>query len=151
MRTRKRLLILTLVVLVIATACNDKTLQTVAKALNDTATAVSVFQTSVINANAQKLISDADTANLLRVAIRVNLAGQQAVQVTRNLQSLGAADRTNLLAILEPVIGVLADAQTNAILNITDLKTRQNIQAAILVIQTALSVAQLALATANGG
>lgn len=146
MKPKFRLLYI-LVLTLLLTSCTDPDLTKVAKALNDTAQGISVFQTTVIQANTQKLLSDGMTRTLLESALRVDNAGQRAVAITRGLNALAPADRTNLLAILVPVINALADTQTSITLGIKDAGTQTNIRASLLLIQTSLNTAQLVLAS----
>ena len=145
MRLKIRLLPLLLLALLLA-SCTDPDLTTVAKALNDTAQGLSVFQATVIQANAEKLVSEPMTRTLLESALRVDNAGQRAVAITRGLNALAPQDRTNILAILNPVIGALADTQASITLGIADTGTQNSIRAALLLIQTSLNTAQLVLA-----
>lgn len=147
-RLHSRILPLLLVAL-LATACTDADLNTVAKALTGTAAAVSVFQSTVIQAGQSGLITEAVTRQLLEAAIQVDQAGQQAVAVTRGINALAPADRTNLLEILNPVIAALSNVQSTLLMNIQDTGTRQTIEAGIMLIQTSLNTAKLVLA-ANG-
>ncbi len=146
MKNNRRSVIALVLVLILALSACSNDLTTVAKALDDTAKAISVFQATIIQANASGLLSDAQTTKLMAASVRVNTAGLQAVTITKNLSSLAPADRTNLLAILNPVITALSDAQTLDVAGIVDVNTRQKVQASLLLIQTALNAAQIVLA-----
>lgn len=135
-----------LCVLFMVAACTDRDLETVAKALRDTAQGVSVFQTSVIDANAKGFLSDDITRELLTIGISVNTAGHQAVEITRGINSLEPQHRTSLLLILEPLIRTLSNADSTLLMAITDEQARNTVRVALAVIQTTLSTAQLALA-----
>lgn len=143
----RRLISPLLLSIVLLTGCTDADLTTVAKALNDTAQSIGVLQTTVIAANYQKLMSDTVTHQILTEAVRVNQAGQQAVAITRGINALKPADRTNLLAILKPIIASLQDTQTSVAVGITNQKTQQDIQAILGLIQASLNTAQIALAS----
>ncbi len=132
------------VCLLLVTACADADLATVAQALNDAASGVGILQTAVLSAADQHLISVPVTRTFLTLATRINQAGKEAVAVTRQINALVPADRSNLLQILTPVIAAVANAQTVLIDNPT---AQQNIRAALLLIQTALNSAQIALAS----
>lgn len=144
---RRRLISPLLLSIVLLTGCTDADLTTVAKALNDTAQSVGVLQTAVISANNDKLISDQVTRQILTEVVRVNQAGRQAVAITRGINALKPADRTTLLAILNPVIASLADTQSSIAVGITNSKTQMDVQAIIGLIQASLNTAQLALAS----
>jgi len=143
---RKRKLAAVLILALVFAACQDKDLETVANALNDTARGIGVFQSTVIDANAQGLLNDDTTRQLLQVSVRVNMAGQDAVAVTRDLVKLQPQDRTQLLNILKPLIDVLSQADSQLIGAIPDERARANVRSALLVVSTALNTAQLALA-----
>lgn len=147
MRIRQiRTVIALIMVTLLLAACQDHDLQTLAKALDDSAHGVAVLQTVVIEANNQHLMSDDVTRSLLEFSVKVNLAGQNAVMITRNINSLDAADRQRLLNILAPVVDALRTGQvlTNSI---TDVNARQRVVAALALVQVALNSAQLVLAS----
>jgi len=136
--------IVVLLLFLFLSACGDRDLQTLAKALDDTAHGVAILQNVVIEANAQNLISENATRSLLEFSVKVNLAGQDAVVLTRNLNSLGETDRQKLLQILSPVIQTIATGQTLAAA-ITDVNARQRVMAALSLIQASLNSANLVL------
>lgn len=144
-RSDIRLFAAVLILLVALSACSSD-LTTVAKALDDTSKAIGIFQTTIIQANTDKLLSDAETAKLMSVSVRVSMAGLQAVAITKQLSTLAPTDRANLLAILTPIIDALSDAQTLDVAGIANPATRQKVQAALLLIQTSLNTAQIVLA-----
>jgi hypothetical protein len=74
----------------------------------------------------------------------VNIAGKEAVAVTRSISKLSAADKSNLLVILNPIIAAVGEGLDN--LKITDPNVSANIRAALLAIQTGLNTAQLIIA-----
>lgn len=132
--------------LLLLSACTDKSLQILSKALDDTAHGVAVLQTVVIEANAQNLLSDDSARSLMEFSIKVNMAGQDAVAIARNIDSLDPASRQKLTLILTPIAETLKIGQTlgNSIM---DVNVRQRVTAAIALIQVAVNSAQLALAT----
>ena len=147
-RTRhtQGILIVPLLLVLSLTACTDRDLQAVSSALSDTAKAVGVFQETVINANAQGLLSETGTRQLLQVSLRVNAAGQQAVTITRNLSKLAPENRSQLLQILKPVIDSVAEADAQLVRVIPEPRVRANIASALTLIQTTLNTIQLTLA-----
>lgn len=144
-RNRSRTFAILLVLLLMA-ACKDEDLKTASNALNDAAHGVGVLQNTAIEANKQGLLSEASTRRILEAALKVNTAGKEAVSITRGINELAPQDRTNILAILRPVIDSLNQIDLGG-LGINDAKTQQNIRAAFAVISTALNTAQLALAS----
>jgi hypothetical protein len=131
--------------LLLVMACGDSDLQKVAKALTVTAKSISMAQTTVIEANKQKLISDDDTAAILKVCLEVNRAGKDATAITRGLAQLDQPSRSQLLTILIPVIRSIGDAVTRTSL-IKDAQTQTNIKGILLTVQTTLTSIQLILA-----
>lgn len=140
MKTR----IIPILALAFLVSCNDQDLQKVAKSLLVTADAVGVVQTTVIEANTLALIPDADTRAVLGVCKQVNLAGKDAVRITRDLSKLGPTERTQLLEILKPVIAAVRASQ--ALPGITDPATREKVRTLLLAVETALNSTQLILA-----
>lgn len=139
------LILLLLLFTLLGARCSDPDLQTVAKALRDTSQAVSVFQITLIDANAKGLVSENTTRQLMLVSVKANTAGLDADNITRNLDKLEPADRGNLLNILKPVITELQSA-TSVLATITNETARTNIAAALATIQTLLNTVQLTLA-----
>jgi len=129
--------------LVLVPACTDNDLLTVSKALNDTASAVGVIQSTAIAANQQKTLSDDATSQLLTLTVKITTAGQQASAVTRKLSTLAPADKAKLLSILTPIIAAVSQAPQ---IQSADPKVQQQIQAALLLISTSLNSVQLVLA-----
>jgi hypothetical protein len=124
--------------------CTDSSLVKLSQALNDTALAVGTLQAAVIQANKQGSLSDASTQQVLTIAYKVNIAGKEAVAVTRSISKLSAADKSNLLVILNPIIAAVGEGLDS--LKITDPNVSANIRAALLAIQTGLNTAQLIIA-----
>lgn len=137
-----------LVVTLTLTACRDQNLQTLSKALDDTAHGVAVLQKAVIDGNAQHLITDDAARAIMEFSIKVNLAGVDAVAVTRNINSLDALDRQKLLAIVTPIIQTLATGQALTA-TIADPAVRQQVVGALAIIQLSLNSAKLVLAASN--
>lgn len=143
---RKVLLIVPLLLLV---ACTDKDLETVARSLLTTSEALGTLQGAVISANTStpQLISDNATRTILETCIKINQAGLQASTITRSINALSPADRTQLTAILDPIIKTVGEAVSGTqLLGIEDPKTRDAITASLLLIQTSLNSAKLVLA-----
>lgn len=136
-----RISVALLVIALVLTACKDDNLKTLAKALDDTAHGVQVLQIAVIEAESQHTIDEDAARSLLEFSVKVNVAGQEAVKATRNLDYLNSADKQKLLSILLPVIQTLAVGQ--------NISTDEKITAAIALIQTSLNSVQLVLAAAN--
>jgi len=151
MRRRVRILFVLPLILLLA-GCTDKDLETVAKSLQTTSQALGTLQNAVISANTgtPKLISDDATRSILETCVKINQAGYEASQVTRNIHALSPTDRTKILAILDPIITVVGNAVTGtSSLGITDDKTRNAVTASLLLIQTSLNSAKLVLAASR--
>jgi len=121
--------------------CNDP-LKTTSKALSDTATAVGQLQTTVINANKQGLLSDADTSNILQICGKVNQAGLEASRITRSYTQLTPQNKADLGLIIDPLIIAVNDSLSNGLVTVKDPNTRQTIQLALTAIKTALVTVQ---------
>lgn len=126
-------------------ACNDATLTKVGKALDDTAIAVKQLQTAVIQANAQKLVSDQTTYQILLVCNKINVAGLEASKATRAYSQMPPGGKPTLTAIVNPLVAAVNDALQNGLLGITDQTTKNTVQGILTTIQAGLAAAQIAL------
>lgn len=138
---------LILVLLISLSSCEDDDLRRVSESLRDTSHALSLLQTTVIEANKVNLLSTENTRSILEMSIRVNHAGQQAVDITRGINRLSPEDRNNLLNILIPIVHEVGITRTAIIFNIQNPETRNNIDLILLTIQSSLNATQLILAT----
>jgi hypothetical protein len=127
-------------------ACADDKLKKVAESLKITAESIGVVQSTVIEANKQKLVSDDDTRKILQVCIKVNQAGQEATAITRGLAKLNSTDRQSILKILSPVLLSVSRAIDNDLAGIKNDDTKQKVKVLLLTIQSSLNAAQIALA-----
>ena len=134
----------------VLTGCSDSALQKVSKGLLDVSQGVATLQTTIIEANRQKLVSDNDTEVILRLSFRLNQADQQASEATRALTKLSATDRTKVLMILQPLLQEVNTAVQTGTLGITDANTKGKVQLVLQTIQTALNSLNLVL-TSTGG
>lgn len=133
--------------LLLLVSCDDNDLQRVATNLRSAAATNLLLQDTVINSYALKLLTEDQARAFVVLTGRIGEAGKTAVAITRTLNTLETQDRTDLLAILAPIISALADQQVNSALNaVTDEKTRTQIRALIILIQTSLNSAQIILA-----
>lgn len=133
--------------LLLVLACTDSDLKKVANSLKITAESIGVVQSTVIEANRTGLMSEDDTRRVLELCVKVNKAGQDASAVTRNLAKLDSTDRTQVLAILKPIITAVADAlKPGGLFGDSNSDAKRNIRNALLTIQTALNSVQIVLA-----
>ncbi len=146
---RTLLFSLLLIVSLVSVGCSDPTLTKTATALHDVSLAVAAVQQTAIDGNKQGLISEADTRTILLLCQRVNTGGQQASAITRGLVNLPPAQRGNLLAILNPLVGAVNDALGNGVIHISDPGVRDKIHISLVAIQTGLTTAQLVLQGSN--
>lgn len=145
LQLRKLLAVTSLILVLSLTACSDDALKKVAIGLNAVADGVAALQTAAITANSEQLLTDAQTTQILQIAIRIDNAGKQSDQITKDISGLSAADRSSLLQILQPIIAVVNDEIINAVNGIQDVKTRQALQLTLLSIQTSLNTINLIL------
>lgn len=132
--------------LALFSACADSDLQKVGKTLLVTAKAVGEVQSTVIQANNAKLISDDTTRAILEVCLKVDLAGKQAVAVTRQISKLDNPSRQQLLQILKPIVASLQTSLTLDVLLIKDPDTRIKVQSGLLLLETSINSVILILA-----
>ncbi len=119
-------------------------LTTVAKAVNDIATANSTITTTIIAANAQGLISNGDTQAILNICQQIAQADAQASLLIRGLSTLPAAQQTNVWAILKPVLATVNTSLQNGLLGVKDANTRATVSLALATLQAALTAVQAA-------
>lgn len=148
----KRTLCLLLLVTLVSTGCTDN-LKAAAQALDETAKAVGVFESVVLNANLNHLLSDDTTRALLTFSSDISTAGKNATDAVRGMTSLTAQKRTDLLSLLGPALisvnKTISDLSVTVPSSLTtDPRTGKfitDVQAALTLIQTSLTAAQIAL------
>lgn len=127
----------------------QKSAQVVANALVNLASAVGTVNTAVINANAQKLLTDAQTRAILGVSEKVALAGKEATAITAGIVQLDPTNKTKLLAVFTPIIAAVNDSLSNGLITIKDANTLNTIKTILVGVQATLSGVQIALQGAN--
>ncbi len=137
-----RFLFLTICLLALFTGlvgCSDKALQTTAKAAADIAAANAALGNTLINAQVSGALTADQVRPILQVTLQIAQADQSVNQAIAGLTALTPAQKTSILAQLQPVIQAVnnAVAQTNLITNAT-MKT--SILASLTTIQAALTV-----------
>jgi hypothetical protein len=123
-------------------ACSDKALQTAAKASRDIAAANIALQSTIIQAQQQGTLTPDQIRPIVEVTVTVGQAGKQLDAAINGLNSLAPADKTKILAILQPVVASLANGVAS-----TNLITNQTIKTTVMASLTAM---QAALATLQG-
>ena len=136
-----------LLLLMLCMSCDDSSLVKVSKGLLITAQSLSTLQTTVIEGNTQKLISDDTTRVILTLCVQINQAGKDATAVTKNLAKLENPSKVQIIGILKPVVTAVGNMLDNGLLGIKDEKTQQEVRLLLLTIQSTLNGIQLALAT----
>lgn len=121
-------------------------IQKVSVGLDAFAKGLTALQAGVIQANTQGMISDADTRNILNFCVQGNQVELQASAVTRQVNSLSAADGVNVIVILSPAINAIGSLINQGVGNIKNPQTQTEIKALLLSVQTTLSTIQLAAA-----
>jgi hypothetical protein len=115
----------------------------VARAINDIQQGNKSFATTVTQANAQKLISDATTRNLLAISLRIAQGGDQAAAVIQGLTTLPPGTKVTLWTTLKPIAQAVNDSLATGLIPITDQNTRTTVQAILTTIQGALAIIQI--------
>lgn len=139
----KRFLALFLAISLIG--CTDKALTNLAAALDATAKGMGALQTTVIQANQSKLMTDDSTEKILRLCVKIDQAGKASVAVTRAISKLTPQARGSLLSIFQPIVAAVNDPSIQSLLQGLDPGLKQNIQTILLSIQTALNTTQVIL------
>lgn len=124
--------------------CSDKALQTTAKASADIAAANAALGNTLINAQQSGALTADQVRPILQVTLQIAQADQQVNQAISGLTSLTAAQKTSILATLQPIVQAVTGAvsQTNLITNST---VKTSILASLTTIQAALTAVQAVL------
>jgi hypothetical protein len=127
--------------LLVTAACNNGTLQDIAKAELGVSTACSAaFQTVTQAAAANPpLISQPDANNIVGILLKIEQANAQAETATQAISTLNAANQASLLNIITPIQAAIAAAINTGALNITDAKTKTAVLAALTAVQVAIT------------
>lgn len=121
----------------------------VADSIGSLADSVAAIQTAAINANTQKLITDQQTGDILKVTTRVLLATKEVNTVTLGLVKLSQANKQTLLGIFDPIIKAVDSSLASGLISIKDPKTLDTIRFGLLAIQTTLRGVNSALQGSN--
>jgi hypothetical protein len=135
-----------ILLLLLLTACADSDLNKVSKALVDVAATNGELQTTVINAYDLKLLSERNTRTILELQQKVNLAGKEAIQLTREINKLDSVSRAKILVILQPVLAAVNNSLNTGLLGIDHKATADKIRVLLLSIQSYLNTVQLVIA-----
>ena len=106
--------------------------------LLDIAKSTGTVQSSIIAANQQKLVSDANDIVVLNIFSKINTFTSQASTITRGQVILPPTSRSQLNSLLTPIINAFTTDMNNGLLGITDQNTRTTISASLLLVQTSL-------------
>lgn len=137
-------------ILLASSGCEDSELERVGKALLAAGQAISIAQTTVIQANAQGLVSDDSTRVILESCVKANLAGKQAVAVTRQIKRIDPASRAQLIQILQPTVQAFQVAIDQGLTGVKNEDTKIKLQLVLTAVQTSLSTAWLILVSSGG-
>jgi hypothetical protein len=130
---------LLIALILMQSGCSDKALATVAKASADIAAANSSLGVTLINAQQAGTLTADQVRPILQVTLTVAQVDQQVNAAIAGLTALTPAQKTSILAQLQPVIQAVNNGvtQTNLITNQT---VKTSVMAALTTIQAALTV-----------
>jgi hypothetical protein len=131
------------------TACSDPNLNKVAKGLVDIQQTVGTLQTTVIAANKENLLSTENTRTVLDLCEKINLAEKDAIAITRTVAKYDNPTRSQILAILQPIMKAVNNAIDVGIVPIKDQAVKDKVKTALVTIQSTLNIIQLV--SASGG
>lgn len=140
MVTRRFLLSSVFLALFVLVGCTDKALTTVAKASADIAAANSALGLTLINAQQSGALTADQVRPILQVTLTIAQADQKVNQAIAGLTALTPAQKSSILAQLQPVIQAVNEAVTSTNL-ITNQTLKTTIMASLTTIQAALTVA----------
>ena len=132
-------LLLVLPLLLVLSACSDKALQTVAKASRDISAANLALQNTVITAQQSGALTADQAGYVVTVTLKVAQADQQVNAAISGINALAPADKSKILAILQPVIDAVNQAVTTGVVPIQNQTIKTSIMAALTTIQAALA------------
>ncbi len=127
-------------------ACTDSRLEKAAKGLLLTSKLVAELQTTVIQAEEQNLVSEETAADVMRLCVRINQAGEFASSILKTLEKLDEPSAEAIIAALRPVTASVGDAVNSGLLGVKNEATRDKVRLALLAIQSGLNSVALALA-----
>lgn len=132
------LAILTLGLVLFTSSCSNSTLNQIATFEADLNAACSTTFTIVAQASTTTppLIATSDAAAIINVLVTIEQGNRQAETATAAISTLSAANQTNLLSILAPIQTAINNSVANGTLGIKDPTTKQNVQLALVAIQT---------------
>ncbi len=134
----KRLYPSILIVLLLS-ACTDSSLEQVSKSLLVAAKAIGTVQSTVIQAQAQGMISEETCRLVLQGCVKANQAGQQASAVVRSISKLDPTSRQQMIPM---VLAALNSVQISLVVDLSGVKdpqTKTMITAGLTAAQTALT------------
>lgn len=118
-------------------------LQRVTTALRQTEQSNLELSKAIISANNQGLISNNATGRIRDLSLRINLAGDKAEAITRNLATLPEGAKIDIWAVMKPVLQSVNESLQSGLIPITDANTRLTIQTLLTTIQGALGIIQV--------
>lgn len=124
-------------------ACQSP-LQAVETSLRVIGTSIMTIQDAVIAGNQEGSISDNDTEAIMNVCRQVIIAGQQATDLTATLATLDAPQKSQVLAIMNPVLASVTDAVQNGTAGIKNQTTKNRVLAALTSLRSTLLTIQAA-------
>lgn len=122
--------------------CTDKALQTTAKASADIAAANAALGNTVMSAQAVGAITADQARPILQVTLQIAQADQQVNSAISGVNALTAAQKTQISAIIQPIIQAVNGAVNQGVLPITNQSIKTSILASLTTIQAALTVIQ---------
>ncbi len=137
--TRRFLLSSVFLALFVLVGCSDKALQITAKASRDIAAANLAIQNTVIQAQQSGAISVEQARYVIEVSLKIAQADQQLNGAISGVNALAPADKSKILAILQPVIDAVNQAVTTGVVPIQNQTIKTSIMAALTTIQAALA------------
>lgn len=126
-------------------SCKDDQLKTVARTLKIVAESIGVVQTTIIEANKQKLVSDDDTLKFLTLCVTINKSGQEASALTRNLSSLGITDKVKIVKIFDELLTAISRAIDNDLTGIKNEVIKLKVKTSLETIQATIKTVQATL------
>ena len=127
-----------------APGCDEVDLGRLSQTLAGIATANDTMLEVVLAAEDSELISDAEARPFVEAALKIGLAGREAVAVTAQIAEMDAAARGDLFQILDPILDAVdAIIVSEDLSGLKNAEARASIRLTLVAIRTTITTARV--------
>lgn len=123
----------------VLSGCSDKALQTVAKGSADIAAANAALGSTLMTAQANGGLTVDQARPILQITLQIAQADIQVNQAIRGVNSLTPTQKTQILAIIQPLMTAVNGAVSTGTIPINNPTLKTSILASLTTIQAALA------------